>query len=291
MASFIKSLYVFSKDIKLSHSIFALPFVASGFLLSNIPSITTIQLILIVCCMISARSFAMGMNRYLDRFIDAKNPRTNKRHLPNGTLKPFESLSWSLFFATCFLICAFTFNFSVGVMGFLILLILGSYSLTKRFTWASHFYLGACLGLSPVATEFALIQRISPTLCLLFLAITCWTAGFDIIYATQDIDFDRQNKLKSIPAVFGLKKSILISRFLFCLMMLFLILIDILSSRGVFYRIGLVIIGSLLIYEQYLIKNLKRNQKAINYIFFNLNAYVSVIFYIFTHVDYIFSKV
>ena len=285
----LRSFYSFAKDIKLSHSIFALPFVAAGILLSNISYISIQQGALILCCMISARSFSMGMNRYLDRFIDAKNPRTSHRQIPKGDLKPSASLSWSLIFALIFLCCAFSFNTIVGCSGIIVLLILGTYSITKRYTWICHLYLGACLGLAPLAAEFALTGHLSLTLFLLFLAITCWTAGFDILYSTQDIEFDRNNNLYSIPAIFGIRRSLMISRLLFFFVTLLLILIGILSSLGFFYYLGVFIVTLILGYEHYLVSDLTKNKSSnhLNFAFFNLNASVSVIYYLFTQINFL----
>ena len=205
-----RSLVFFAKDIKISHSIFALPFAAAGVLLSNIKGYSFFELFLLLLCMISARSFAMGINRIVDRKIDKKNDRTKTRQIPMLKLQTWQASFWVSLSALIFCSASFAFNFETGVLSVLVLFILGFYSWWKRFSWACHFYLGFCLGLSPIAAEIALSHELSFVVFLLGLSICLWTAGFDIIYAIQDLEFDRKHGLYSIPARFGVQKSILI---------------------------------------------------------------------------------
>ena len=187
----LNHLAVFAKDIKLSHSIFALPFVLVGILISPIDHISIKQCFLILLSMVSARSYAMGLNRYLDRSYDQLNPRTKNRAIPKKDIEPQASLNWSLFFGLIFIITSSFFNLKTCLLSIPLLGILGAYSLSKRFTFLCHLYLGFCLGLAPIGASMALTGTINTALIYLSLAILFWTAGFDIIYATQDIVFDK----------------------------------------------------------------------------------------------------
>ena len=178
------TLRAFAYDIKLAHTVFALPFVLATLVFVNFNwHLGTIFWILL--CMISARSFAMGMNRYLDRKLDALNPRTQKRLIPDGKLSPQAGLRWSLRFGVLFIFSAFQLNLTAAYLSPLVLVILGAYPFMKHLSWLTHWYLGACLGLSPLATSLALTGALSREVCLLGLAVMMWTAGFDILYALK----------------------------------------------------------------------------------------------------------
>tara|TARA_Y100000991_G_C21922818_1_gene327283 strand:- start:252 stop:1127 length:876 start_codon:yes stop_codon:yes gene_type:complete len=276
-----RSLVFFAKDIKISHSIFALPFAAAGVLLSNIKGYSFFELFLLLLCMISARSFAMGINRIVDRKIDKKNDRTKTRQIPMLKLQTWQASFWVSLSALIFCSASFAFNFETGVLSVLVLFILGFYSWWKRFSWACHFYLGFCLGLSPIAAEIALSHELSFVVFLLGLSICLWTAGFDIIYAIQDLEFDRKHGLYSIPARFGVQKSILISRILFLAMILFLLTIGIIKANSFIYFFGVGIISLILVYQHILVRKISKDncQKQINKAFFDVNSWVSVIYF------------
>jgi 4-hydroxybenzoate polyprenyltransferase len=288
-APLAQSLKRFGIDIKLSHSVFALPFAASAFLVSPIPLPTLMQSLLLIICMISARSFAMGMNRYLDRDVDYENPRTKVRAIPSGALSNTEMLYWSLGFGLVFVVGASFLNAVAAWLAVPLLLVLASYSLLKRVSWICHWYLGLCLGFAPVAVSIAITGTADSTLVALGLGIACWTGGFDILYSLQDLTFDRERGLHSIPSRFGVKKSLVISRLSFLGMASFLVVTGILGSLGVFYFVGLAVIFGILVYEQVLIDDVSPAgySKNMNAAFFNANAWVSVIFFGFTLVDFI----
>jgi 4-hydroxybenzoate polyprenyltransferase len=282
----------FAGDIKIAHSIFALPFAASVFVIGqhlDFSNVRLEQLLLLIICMISARSFAMGMNRFLDRHIDAINPRTRIRKIPSGALSAKAGLLWSLAWAGTFVIGAFLLSPLAGWCSVPLLLILMSYSFWKKISWLTHWYLGLCLGLAPVAVEIALTGQASISMVMLGLAVSFWTAGFDILYSLQDLDFDRQNGLRSVPARFGAAKSLWISRFSFIAMIFLLVLIGVQEKLGVIYFAGVCLVASILIAEQFMVRDAKGDGKSaqINAAFFTANAYVSIIFFGMTWLDHV----
>ncbi|MBI2603614.1 MAG: UbiA family prenyltransferase [Deltaproteobacteria bacterium] len=281
-----QTLKLFAGDIKLSHSIFALPFVMASLVFLQFEG-PWWKLVWIILCMISARSYAMGLNRYLDREGDAKNPRTSARMIPSGRLSPQSSLAWSLCFGLLFCFFAFQLNPLAGVLSPFILCILGFYPFMKKLSWLTHWYLGFCLGLSPLAASVAISGKIEEDLLLLGLAIMLWTGGFDIIYALQDQEFDRSLGLKSFPARFGVKHSLMISRLSFLMMLVCLTVLGVRTETGLLYYTGLLLITLILVREQVLVGDSREGavSKNINAAFFSINAWVGVIFYIFTQLD------
>lgn len=282
----LSGLSAFATDIKIIHSIFALPFVLATFVFIGFDWDLK-KLGWIVLCMISARTFAMGMNRYLDREVDAANPRTINRMIPQGRLKAPVALLWTLLFGAAFCFLATQLNFLTAILSPLVLLVLGLYPLMKKFTWLAHWYLGACLGLSPIATSIAIKGVISLEVVLLGLAVMMWTAGFDILYALQDWQFDLQHNLRSIPARFGVTRSLWISRFSFAVMIFCLVIIGLKLVRGPVYFAGVFLIGLILVFEHWLVRKSSEEvlSSKINAAFFNANAWVSVLYYCFTQLD------
>ncbi len=237
--------------------------------------------------MVTARSTAMGMNRYLDRYIDAANPRTRGRKIPSGELSARAGLGWSIVSAIVFIVSAATLSPLAGVCSLPLLLILGFYSAMKRISVVTHWYLGICLGLAPIAVSIAISGTVAPPVLLLGGAVCLWTAGFDIIYALQDLQFDRSAGLHSIPSKFTPAVSLGISRASFFLMIVLLAVAGYLSEQGLPYFIGVAAVATLLVYEQYLVRDAKTSGHSVNLnvAFFNMNAYVSVIFLAFTVLD------
>lgn len=280
------SLVHFFKDIKLAHSIFALPFVLSALIFIDFKW-DPMSFLFIVLCMVSARSFAMGMNRFLDREIDQRNPRTKQRMIPNGTLAADKGLFWSLCFGFAFVFFSFQLSSTAGFCSPFVLLILGLYPYMKKVSWLTHWYLGLCLGLSPLAASVALSGGSKMEILLLALAIAMWTAGFDILYSLQDYAFDRTHSLKSVPARFGVRNSLFLSRFSFFVMITLLFYIGLLRGSSMVYFIGVVIISGILIWEQWIVRssNEKSISSNIGIAFFNANACVGIIFFIFTLFD------
>lgn len=275
-----QSLSQFTSDIKISHSIFALPFALSSLWINKIelPNVPTLLLLLV--CMVSARSYAMGMNRLLDAKIDGLNPRTQSRAIPAGRLSVSSAWFWVGFFAVVFLAASFVLNPLAGWCAFIVLVILGLYPFWKKWSWLTHWYLGICLGLSPMAVEVALNSQLSLNSVIVGFAIALWTAGFDILYALQDRGFDRESGLQSVPAVFGVKRSLWISRGCFIGMVFLLLWLGIRISAGWPYLAGVLVVASILAGEHWLIRDSSDQvvSKHLNLAFFNLNAAVSLVF-------------
>lgn len=283
----IHNLRVFAQDIKLSHSIFAMPFVGVALTLTGVQGITFLKIIKIVFCMITARSFAMGMNRYLDREFDASNQRTKSRALPAGSLNPSNYLAITVGFGLLFVVLAFSLSSFAGFLSPLLLAVLGFYSLMKRLSWLTHWYLGICLGLAPVAAQLALFDEITPPILVLAIAISTWTAGFDLLYSLQDKQFDRDQGLHSAPAKFGHRTAIWLSRGSFLVMILSLIWVGQMSSVSWAWYVGVGVVATILTAEHWIIRDamVAGTSNKINVAFFNLNALVSVLFFIFAVVD------
>lgn len=291
LASYKETSFVyFLRDIKISHSIFALPFVFSTLVFLDFKWELS-KLIHIVLCMICARSFAMGMNRFLDYNHDALNPRTKSRMIPSGKLAAHKGLLWSLSFGVGFIWQSFQLNFLAGLLSPLVLLILGFYPKMKTLSWGTHWYLGFCLGMSPMGADVALRGKIHLETLFLALAITAWTAGFDILYALQDYFFDKNIGIKSVPTRFGVKTSLNISRFCFLIMVVFLFCIGLIKGKSVIYFVGVFFISLILIIEQWLVKDSDEEaiSKNINLAFFNLNACVGLFYLTFTILDHYFK--
>ena len=224
--------------IKFQHSIFALPFAYLGTFLSQmkVPSFSTI--FWITLAMVGARSFAMAVNRLIDLEIDRRNPRTAERALPKGLLSVPNVLLFSFLSLGIFLLAVYDlapicrYLWPIVVIPFVI------YPYTKRFTWLSHFILGLCLGLAPVGAWIAVTNTISLEPFLIGASVLLWVAGFDIFYAIQDVDFDRRHKLYSIPARFGIKTSLTLTKMFHTASIVILIWLGTRLNLGVFYFVG-----------------------------------------------------
>jgi 4-hydroxybenzoate polyprenyltransferase len=281
------SFRVFAADIKLAHSVFALPFAVAALVIGRVPMPTVTDAVLLVVCMVAARSFAMGMNRYLDREIDAQNPRTQRRKIPGGELAPAAALGWSLAAAAVFLVASFNLSTLAGYCAGPTLLLLASYSLLKRVTWVTHWYLGLCLGFAPVAVQIALTGAVTLPVVLLGLAVCLWTAGFDILYSLQDLEFDRSAGLHSVPGRFGPGAALALSRASFIGMIASLAGVGLLTGRGLVYFAGVAAVAAILIFEHVLVRDARHDgrSKHIGLAFFNANAFVSVAFLAFVALD------
>jgi 4-hydroxybenzoate polyprenyltransferase len=269
--------------IRFSHTIFALPFALLSALIAwQDERFRWRDLVGIVLCMVFARSAAMAFNRIVDRRFDAGNPRTAGRHLPAGTL----SLPAVILFTT---LCALGFVAATLLFWFRepsnpwplylsgpVLLFIGGYSLTKRFTSLAHFWLGASLMLAPLAAWIA-IRGLTDlaTPAVISLAVLFWVAGFDVLYASQDLDFDRSAKLRSIPARWGVRASLHIALFCHALMLaMLLVLYFVCPHLGVIYLIGLAAIAALLAYEHWIVR--PDDLSRVNRAFFQVNGVISV---------------
>ena len=278
----------FLNFIKFEHSIFALPFALSGALLATnntFPRIHTIGWI--VLAMVGGRSFAMSVNRIIDKDIDTKNPRTENRELPKGSLTKNQAVLFAL-------VSLFIFTYATLQLPRICLYLLPVagiwfyiYPYTKRFTFLSHLWLGIALGASVLAGWIAARGEVtSPVPYILGIAVTFWVAGFDIIYACQDYDFDKKNKLHSIPAKFGIKNALLISRFFHIITIFLLILVGIVLNPSLIYWASVIFVSGMLFYEQNLVK--ENDLSKVNLAFFTLNGWVSVGFLGFVFMEKFF---
>ena len=283
----VKSFGAFAADIKLSHSIFALPFVGTGLLMAGVTHIELSQLVLIVLCMVSARSFAMGMNRFLDSDLDSANGRTANRAIPSGRLNRRVCLAWSLAFAGIFVFAATLLSDLAGWLAIPLLVVLSFYSFMKRISWLTHWYLGICLGLAPIAAQIALKGTVTLPVLLTGAAVALWTAGFDLLYSLQDRAFDVERGLHSVPAKFGPKVALGLSIASFVGMVSLLSLAGLYADVGAWYWSGLSFVALILSYEHWLVRDAWQHgvSKNISAAFFNVNALVSVAFFACSFMD------
>jgi len=264
--------------IKVEHSVFALPFALTGAMLAVDGWPSWRQVFWIVVAMMGARSAAMTFNRIADREFDARNPRTDKRALPAGHLTLRFAVAFTAFSAALLVLAAWELNplaFKLSPVALALLLL---YSYTKRFTLLSHVILGMCLGLSPVAAWIALRGDVSWAVIILGVAVTLWVAGFDIIYACQDIEFDHSVGLHSVPKKFGIAAALYASAALHVLMLALLVVVARMSGLGWIALVGLVAVAALLAYEHLLVK--PSDLSRLNAAFFTINGYISVLFFL-----------
>lgn len=283
-----KSVRVFLEMVKIEHSIFALPFALLGMMWGSIlmtktgwPGFATFGWI--VLAMVSCRSAAMAFNRIADRDIDAKNPRTVMRALPAGLLQLKQANLFLWVSIALFVLAAAMLNPLALALSPVALLFTLGYSLTKRFTWLCHFVLGFSLGIAPSAAWIGVTGSLHPAALALTAAVTFWTAGFDIIYALQDEEFDAANGLKSTPSRFGRRRALTISRGCHVLSVASLVTAGILFSAGPVFFVGAAFAAALLIYEQSLVK--PDDLSRVNMAFFTLNGYVSIGVFLFALTD------
>ncbi len=272
--------------IKFSHTVFAFPFALMGAVLASLESgayPTWAQLLWICLAMVGARSAAMGLNRLIDAPIDAENPRTAGRHIPSGAVSRREAWLFIVASTALLLVAAWMLNPLCFFLAPVALGLFVLYAYCKRFTSLAHVVLGLCLAGAPVGAWIALRGDLGWPVVLLGLAVLCWVAGFDIFYALQDLDFDRQKGLHSIPVRLGEKTAILLAKSFHGAMVLLLLVIGLITPLGWIYHAGLAVVCALLLYEHRLVRpgDLSRLDAA----FFNMNGYISVTIFLFTLVD------
>lgn len=264
--------------IKFEHTLFALPFAFLGAVMAANGLPTWQQILWITVAMVGARSAAMTFNRIVDREIDAKNPRTANRELPSGKLS--VEFAWIFLFVSIgiFLLAAYSLNWLTFVLAPVALLSVLGYSYAKRFTALAHLLLGWALAISPTAAWIAVRGAIdSEVPLLLSLFVLMWTAGFDVMYACQDYEFDRKAGLRSIPARFGIARSLWIARLFHFQAFIVLLLLYLVSGLGWIALIGVGAVALLLIYQHMLVK--ASDLSRMNAAFFTTNAFVSIILF------------
>lgn len=265
--------------IKIEHTLFALPFAFLGAVLAANGLPTVAQILWITLAMIGARSTAMAFNRVADKEYDARNPRTSTRAIPAGALSVGFVLAFTIIGAALFVFAAAMLNRLTLLLSPIALASIVFYSYTKRWTLLSHLVLGWCLAIAPTGAWIAVRGAIdSPIPLLLSLTVMLWTAGFDVLYACQDYDFDRREGLHSIPARFGVARSLWISRLLHVGAFTALVALYFVTHLGVLALLGLIATGALLIYQHTLVR--ANDLSRLNAAFFTTNAFVSVILFV-----------
>jgi 4-hydroxybenzoate polyprenyltransferase len=274
----MRKLATYLSFVRFSHSVFALPFALVGAMLAaRAAPIGWSRLGWIVACMVTARSAAMGFNRLVDWRFDALNPRTAGREIPRGVMTPREAAVFVAVSSAAFVASAFQLGPVCGWLSPLALAIVFWYSLAKRYTTWTQLFLGLAMAVAPVGGWLAAGGRAGWQPWLLALAIGTWVAGFDVLYACQDLDFDRGHGLRSIPVRFGIPVSLAISRLLHAIAVLCLLALTFVAPLGVVYLGGVALVAALLVYEQSLVRadDLSQVKRA-----FDLNGYVGILYLI-----------
>jgi 4-hydroxybenzoate polyprenyltransferase len=273
--------------VRLPHTIFALPFALVGVVLASyVAPLTVISVVLVVVAFTSARFAAMGFNRIVDRDIDARNPRTRSREIPAGTMTVFEASIAVAIASTVFFVAAWQLNSLCLMLAPIALAWVLFYSYTKRFTRWSHLVLGVGLSIAPVGGYLAITGQWSDPwwmLIALAIAVATWVGGFDILYALQDVSFDRENELFSVPAAFGEANALGVARALHLTTVAALAVAGIGAGAGVLYFSGVVVTGLLLLYEHSLVK--ADDLTKLNAAFFTMNGVISIVFFGFVFTE------
>lgn len=244
------------------------------------------KLIWIIIAMAGARSAAMGFNRIADKDFDSKNPRTMQREIPAGKISLTSAWIFVFISSLVLVFASYMLNDLAFYLSPVALATIFFYSLTKRFTWLAHVFLGISTGLAPVGAWIAVTGEFGLTSVLLGMAVVVWMSGFDIIYACQDIDFDVSVGLKSIPSRFGVEMSLILAKIFHLLMMILLCIIWLTAPSGYFLALGIAVVGSLLIYEHSLVN--PKDLSKLNVAFFNMNSIIASVLFFFVLLDRLF---
>jgi len=284
----LHNLRVTLEMIKWEHSIFALPFALCGAMLAANGFPALHQLVWIIVAMVAARSAAMAFNRLADATIDAANPRTRTRALPAGHLTPAFVATFVVVSSAIFVLAAGELNRLSLWLSPIALAILLLYSYTKRFTRWSHLVLGLALGIAPSAAWIAVRGSLDPRILLLTAAVMFWVGGFDVLYACQDFDFDRQAKLHSIPRFVGIPRALWVARAFHAIMLVLLVALVWSFGLGSMAIAGVVVVAALLGYEHSLVS--ADDLSKLNAAFFTMNGVISVLFFVFVGGDLLLRK-
>ncbi|MCT7631727.1 menaquinone biosynthesis prenyltransferase MqnP [Aliarcobacter butzleri] len=285
MKKLMKKLNDFSELVMFQHSIFALPFIFIAMVLAANGWFGFKLLILGVLAAVTARNFAMGFNRYMDRDIDALNPRTINRPNVDGRISANAMFIFVVVNALLFILVAYFVNDLAFILSLPILIIIGSYSYFKRFSYLAHIILGISLALAPIAGVVAVSENIPLWVIFLSIGVMFWVAGFDLLYSLQDIEVDKKLGLHSVPSVFGVEKTMLFSKVFHALTVIFWLLFVIYSSSSYFAYLAVIISALMLSYEHYLVN---KDFKKIDRAFFTVNGYLGIVFFLLIVLDNIF---
>ena len=295
MGSVLPFLRNYHNLVVFGHTIFALPFAALGLTLGLLISVTPdypILILQVLLAMIFARNTAMAFNRLIDAKIDERNPRTAVREIPSGKLNVKSVQLFVSMNVIAFILTAFSINFLCFLLSPVALAVIMGYSYTKRFTPLCHLVLGIGLGLAPVGAYIAVTSKLEWPIFLLGLAVAGWVAGFDIIYALQDEEFDRKHGLHSVPAWLGLKKALIVSKgfhlisFLLLTGFVWLQYIDIPANLPLLIM-ALIFVGGMLLYQHWIVG--KGDMSKINRAFFTVNGIASLVFCLSSIIAFLFS--
>ncbi|ABV66434.1 4-hydroxybenzoate octaprenyltranferase [Aliarcobacter butzleri RM4018] len=281
----MKKLNDFSELVMFQHSIFALPFIFIAMVVAANGWFGFKLLILGVLAAVTARNFAMGFNRYMDRDIDALNPRTINRPNVDGRISANAMFIFVVVNALLFILVAYFVNDLAFILSLPILIIIGSYSYFKRFSYLAHIILGISLALAPIAGVVAVSENIPLWVIFLSIGVMFWVAGFDLLYSLQDIEVDKKLGLHSVPSVFGVEKTMLFSKVFHALTVIFWLLFVIYSSSSYFAYLAVIISALMLSYEHYLVN---KDFKKIDRAFFTVNGYLGIVFFLLIVLDNIF---
>jgi len=280
-----KLLNDFNELVMFKHSIFSLPFIFIAMIVAADGWFGIYLLIMGTLAALSARNFAMGFNRYLDRDIDALNPRTINRPSVDGRVSPAQMFYFTILNALIFIAVAYFVNPLAFYLAVPIILVIGSYSYFKRFSSLAHIILGISLGLAPIAGVVAVSETITLWSIYLSIGVMFWVAGFDLLYSLQDIEVDKELGLHSIPSKFGPKKTMVFSKIMHLMTIIFWTLFVIEAELGLFAFIAIIISSIMLSYEHYLVnKDFTKIDKA----FFTVNGYLGIVFFVLIVLDIAF---
>ncbi|MFY4782917.1 menaquinone biosynthesis prenyltransferase MqnP [Aliarcobacter butzleri] len=285
MKKLMKKLNDFSELVMFQHSIFALPFIFIAMVVAANGWFGFKLLVLGVLAAVTARNFAMGFNRYMDRDIDALNPRTVNRPNVDGRISANAMFIFVVVNALLFILVAYFVNDLAFILSLPILIIIGSYSYFKRFSYLAHIILGISLALAPIAGVVAVSENIPLWVIFLSIGVMFWVAGFDLLYSLQDIEVDKKLGLHSVPSVFGVEKTMLFSKVFHALTVIFWLLFVIYSSSSYFAYLAVIISALMLSYEHYLVN---KDFKKIDRAFFTVNGYLGIVFFLLIILDNIF---
>jgi len=272
--------------IKFSHTVFALPFAFIGYFLAVWQTGISFHwpdFLLVICCMVFARSAAMAFNRYIDSGIDKLNERTATREIPSGILSKKNVFYFIILNSVAFILCAGLLNKLCLYLSPLALLVILGYSYTKRFTWLCHFILGIGLSLAPIGAYLAVAEQFDVLPLIFSLIVLTWVSGFDIIYALQDEAFDKKHRLYSIPALLGKKQALWLTAAIHFITAVLLYIAGTIGNFNIAYWLGAIFFTSMLIYQHLLVK--PTDLSKVNLAFFSTNGIASIIYSIFVIVD------
>jgi len=272
--------------VKFSHTLFAMPFAMYGLFLGfshTLAPINFILLLKVIACMVFARNAAMAFNRLIDKEFDAINPRTSARELPQKIIKDKQVLFFIGINSLLFIVTTYFINTLVFYLSPIALFVILGYSLTKRYTLLCHFFLGLGLSLAPIGAYLTVTSEFHYIPVLVSIMVLLWTAGFDIIYALQDADFDNKTGLHSIPSSIGIQKSLILSSILHGVAIILCIVIGLLLKSGIYYYVGALVFSGALVYQHLIIKS--TDLSRINLAFFTLNGFASLVYGTFAVLD------